>query len=48
MTAGERVERVVVVGAKVVATAALLPFAMWFPGPEILIARMWGEDAHGE
>ena len=28
---------------KVLATAVLLPFAMWLPGPEFLIARMWGK-----
>jgi len=29
--------------AKVLATAVLLPFALWLPGPELLIARMWGK-----
>lgn len=29
--------------AKVVATAVLLPFALWLPGPELLVARMWGK-----
>ena len=33
--------------AKVVATAVLLPFSLFLPGPELLIARMWGKDAHG-
>ncbi|MDE2932993.1 MAG: hypothetical protein OXS47_03865 [Chloroflexota bacterium] len=36
-------EEAVVVAAKVLATAVLLPFALWLPGPEFLIARMWGK-----
>lgn len=30
--------------AKVAATAVLLPFALWLPGPELLVARMWGKS----
>ena len=32
---------------KVVATAVLLPFALWLPGPELLVARIWGRDLEG-
>lgn len=30
--------------AKVVATAVLLPFSLWLPGPELWVARIWGRD----
>ncbi len=33
----------IVITAKLLATAALLPFALWLPGPELLIARIWGK-----
>ena len=36
-------EEAMVVTAKLLATAVLLPFALWLPGPEFLIARMWGK-----
>ena len=29
--------------AKVLATVVLVPFSWWLPGPELLIARMWGK-----
>ena len=45
--ATEWAEEALVVIAKLLATAVLLPFAMWFPGPEFLIARMWGHDPDG-
>ena len=35
-------EEAVVVTANALATAVLLPFTLWLPGPELLIARMWG------
>ena len=34
--------------AKVLATVVLLPFALWLPGPEFLIARMWGKSLADE
>ncbi len=36
-------DEVIPLAAKVLATAVLLPFALWLPGPEFLIARMWGK-----
>ena len=30
--------------AKVLATGVLVPFSWWLPGPEFLIARMWGKS----
>ena len=36
-------DEALLVAAKVLATAVLLPFAMWLPGPELLIARIWGK-----
>ena len=33
----------IVITAKLLATAVLLPFALWLPGPELLIARIWGK-----
>ncbi|MCY3646476.1 MAG: hypothetical protein OXH07_05855 [Chloroflexi bacterium] len=40
----EWAEEAMVVTAKLFATAVLLPFALWLPGPEFLIARMWGKS----
>lgn len=36
-------DEAMVVTAKLLATAVLLPFALWLPGPEFLIARIWGK-----
>ncbi|MCY3505814.1 MAG: hypothetical protein OXH41_06605 [Chloroflexi bacterium] len=33
---------------KVLATAVLFPFTWWLPGPELLIARIWGRDLEGD
>ena len=30
--------------AKVVATAVLLPLSLFLPGPDLLVARIWGKD----
>ncbi len=42
--AAQWLEEASLLAAKVVATAVLLPFALFLPGPELLIARMWGKD----
>lgn len=39
----EWLEEAIVLTGKVLATAFLLPFTLWLPGPEFLIARMWGK-----
>ena len=44
----EWLEEAFVVTAKVLATAVLLPFALWLPGPEFLIACIWGHDPDGD
>ena len=37
-------EEAILFSAKVVATAVLLPFSLWLPGPELLVARIWARD----
>ena len=46
--AGTSAARAAWFATRLVATAVLLPLALWLPGPEVLVRRLWKDEYRGK